>query len=110
MFYKNWPYWLKGGIILDLLIIIAFLIYRFFSIFSSLLILEILFPSTLLIRELSIKCFLAGYMGDRSICPISLQTFQIILLISSIIFYFIVGAIIGLIYGKIKNKSNIIKK
>ena len=78
MGWKNWPYWLRGGISLDLLIIISMIIFPKLS--------EIPIISILLYFPLFYGFIIGGLI---------------------ILFcWFIIGAIIGWIYGKIKRESN----
>ena len=93
MSWKNWPYWLKGGIILDVvyLLVVSMYVITFLieNISQSIFILLyfISFPAFLILR-------LIEYDSHNVI------TYTIII---SFLIYFILGALIGLIYGKIKN-------
>lgn len=115
MFYKNWPYWLKGGIISIITMVIlmglAYWLPVWFSInidISFLLAFLVFAPTAILASLVGLggcfnmdgPCSLGG--GDSAF---------IIMIILNMAGYFIVGAIIGLIYGKIKrrikNKKNV---
>lgn len=102
MNWKNWPYWLKGGWMLSVinlgLIIISYILpspmfsfkFGYFTIgdlFS--------FPALLM------------WEGSQEIFSLVINRplqYLFIILISSIE-YFIIGALIGWIYGKIKSKK-----
>jgi hypothetical protein len=91
MGWKNLSYWLKGGIILAginfLLIVLYYLISNGQGSYYD--------PSAFLyISSFLVTDFF--YWGSNS--PLEIFIF-------SSIFYFIIGAIIGLIYGKIKNRK-----
>jgi hypothetical protein len=100
MFYKNWPYWLKGGAIFSLLYLIAGLIIYFRCHTSggfggtclglAILFLAISFPG------LSILKFLGTSYSQNPTLGI----------IFTAVSYFIIGTAIGLIYGKIKDLKN----
>lgn len=115
MFWKNWPYWLKGGIIMNaimaILIVLFYCLERlgFISIDISFLVTFLSFiPGAFLISP-----FLGGWSCFNMDGPCSIIVSNnirtILIIVSNIIAYFIIGAVVGLIYGKIKNK-NIIKK
>lgn len=102
MFWKNWPYWLKGGILIELIII--FVISFFIFTKNFFIILYLFLPGQLLVFPLLNKC--VNLLAENPDC--SVRKFIIpILIISSLLAYFIIGAVSGLIYGKIKS---IIKK
>jgi hypothetical protein len=105
---KRYKYWLWGGIITPLSIIIIFLIYRlvWVPIYSdSLWILIPLLPGVLLTWPLTSKCLLSGFMANPEVCPIDHITYRIIFVVSTLIAWFIIGSLIGYIYGKIKNRN-----
>lgn len=97
MLWKNWPYWLKGGLIgaitvstveiIDSLILPALCLYEQSS--KALNVLGCIFPSRIANIPLM---YLGLFFGSR-----------IVDLILAIIFYFAVGAIVGWIVGKIKS-------
>lgn len=120
MFYKNWPYWLKGGVV-GLIIGICVFVSVFPAISSDQSIdffrTTLIFPGIILYFLIYSDCagawLLEGLGGGKGLEPMWCSDFYIgvfIVLIVNLVFYFIAGAIIGLIYGKIKNKNNIIKK
>jgi len=99
MGWKNWPSWLKGGVIgITLYVLIGIFIWflegkmdaggmrGFFS----------------FIYFLTPGLFIFGYNFDGPIVPI--YTLSIILSIAS---YFLVGALIGWIIGKLKSKKQV---
>lgn len=98
MSWKNWPYWLKGGLITILiyLLLTIFLIIIFFIFKSqiSLIFFQIISLPTTLVNNL-----FGIYSGHNGIINKIFFT--------SIIIYFIIGFIIGLIYGKIKKKREV---
>lgn len=104
MGWKDWSYWFKGGFIFGLISFIGSLLWLGYYIpaFSK------LFFNFWLAVVLSPGQFLAlfglmGPQGDISIFKL-LGTWAIGFVISLII-YFIIGAVIGWIYGKIKNRN-----
>lgn len=98
MRWKEWPYWLRGGIIASLLGLI-------YSVLSTIFIFKIPY-------ELSRPLYTFGILicgledGDgilhATLCEGSLGLVSVI--ISALILLFIIGALIGLIIGKIKKK------
>lgn len=115
MFFKKWPYWLKGAIIFEIIFIIIFIIILainlinqklFFKFFYDIFIFMFM-PAVLMVYPLSSECF----FGERSFlfgpkkCPIGETEYGIILFVSSVVFYFVIGALFGWIYKKIKNKK-----
>ena len=96
MKWKNWPYWLKGGVIGGIIplggILIGYLGHE--SIISGLLYLLFAFPVAIILG--------CGLENPNTICSLKATPFIIIL---STIIYFLLGAIIGWIVGKIKNKK-----
>ncbi len=114
MRWKNWPYWLKGGVIGVIIWLILIIFYKVSGLILSCeiptldimngnccynfiqdFILEISFIPSLLHISSSIgsPC---GHVG-----PISVFSFWIISFIS----YIMIGSLIGFIYGKIKNRN-----
>lgn len=101
MFYKNWPYWLKGGVISVLIALMFTSIFldegiygggfMNFGFAASMLVLAFL-PMSLFCAFFSLRCWDMG----------SYAQFILLGLSFNIIFYFIVGVIIGFVYGKIK--------
>jgi hypothetical protein len=96
MGWKNWPYWLKGGLIS----IFVFLVSSIPSLFSF------------QIDALSIVALLLGILGTllwvvfanyfpKESFPLFIET---IVFIVSVLSSFLVGSLIGWIYGKIKSK------
>ncbi|HCC59632.1 MAG: hypothetical protein A2402_03235 [Candidatus Staskawiczbacteria bacterium RIFOXYC1_FULL_37_43] len=108
MFWKNWPYWLKGGIILFLYSLSAVVMFANLNhalpVFVSVIFLPVFIPAWFCLTWL---CGIGGLShGVLASCYTS-GIWIFIYSLPVIIFFFVFGAIIGLIYGKIKN---IIKK
>ena len=103
MGWKNWSYWLRGGIVFDLLVIIIFLLlYVLWLIIGgsgiySLMNL-ILFPLYWIFQVTRPVTFLEVFVFGSF-----LPNFQGIIILLTI--YFIIGAIIGWIVGKIKKRK-----
>lgn len=109
MGWKEWPSWLKGGMVLVIIYIIlillsVFTLYYDFTTWTS----EVMFwtyvaivsPTEFLSLILPIKFPLGiGFLGGPS------DSEMITSLIVLAIFYFFIGSIIGWIYGKIKNRN-----
>ena len=104
MRWKDWPYWLKGGIIL-LVIYVIFTVPLLLSYnqqtskfndnpISSILLIVNIMGGILLLLSGTISVF-----GD-----VTLKSIISLIVINSIL-YTLIGALIGWIYGKIKNKS-----
>ncbi len=129
MGWKNWPAWVKGGVIFS---IISIGLIALVSVYSRLIHnLSINFenPFTLLIlliqdfliefpTEFLLNLFVGKYhlclMGfgemasiDYGInCPVISNSMRLIIsFFTIIIFYFLIGSIIGFIIGKIKSKN-----
>jgi len=100
-FWKNWPYWVKGGVIGVLLygfatiILIPFGAPPFQGIMS--------FPYWIIPTMITLW---ATYPFGGLVAEFN-QT-GIFIFIGAIIVYFLIGAIAGLIYGKIKNRKQVV--
>src|SRR3989344_8326362 len=108
MFWKSRPYWLKGGAVAVSMVILIFLLYYFIWVpffTDSIVILLLLIPGLLLSSPLLGEC--ATFMSPPKNCPVSPETYSILLIASSLLAYFIIGAIIGAIIGKIKSNKKI---
>jgi hypothetical protein len=119
MNWKNWPYWLKGGIIGSLTYLIIIVPSLYFTIndigifdnigFNFYLILSL--PSAV-IPFFGNCSFNYGFNPSKySYCDIFgfvTGSLPVVALFFSFITYFIIGGIIGYIYGKIKNRKQII--
>ena len=81
MGWKDWPYWLKGGEIFEILLIIGLFLIAFIK------------------GEGLAILFLLIFFGGEN--PWEMFTF-----LGFLILYFILGAIIGWIYGKIRNRNS----
>ena len=101
MGWRDWSYWLKGGIIGGFLI-------------------SIWYPIVLSLKANAVEIFLSEiffpgvFLGVLflGLIPSSDQIFlwYSIVEIGNFIFYFIIGAIIGLIVGKVKIKNRGVKR
>ncbi len=102
MDWRKWPYWLRGGLIGILIgILIFFLaiifpnpIFALFELFLFLLI---------IIFGIAGLCDKIPFLRDE-ICNIE-EGFSLTQIIILILSWFVIGAIIRLIYGKIKSKK-----
>jgi len=94
MNWKNWPYWLKGGISTALLLS---LIWAIIVIFDAEVPSFLLFCLNPLILIKAIYSFLVK--------TVSFSAAEKIILVISILFYFIIGSLIGYIVGEIKSKN-----
>lgn len=90
---KNLPYWLKGGIIA---ILIGYILIYVTGIFMV-----IPFVRYMISYTLNLPITLFWIFFPKSFSPFS-PTYWITGYIILIAYYFIIGAIVGLIYGKIK--------
>ena len=100
MGWKNWSYWLKGGIIgLVIFLIITVLFQLLTSSISVVPTRSNLFVYFLMPGIISALMW-CGDCQAKGGEPIMISMMVVI----SIITYFLIGAIIGYIYGKIKNK------
>ena len=98
-FYKNWPYWLKGGVCA----LIILIIYAFFV-----ALINLMFGGVTPFSEWSGKIILSIPVSLVQLWPTLASDdisamFAIWLTVS--LFYFLIGAIIGLIVSKIKIKK-----
>ena len=106
MNFKKWPYWVRGGILFTLVGIIACKIFLFDNAPSSppTGIADIAF--TLLFAPVVVAATVAFSLGAGStvfIPSLTLAGYFITILLSLAI-YFVLGAILGWLYGKIKKK------
>lgn len=93
MSFKDWPYWLKGGII-GLIILFILYIFSYFSHIISNINLEFIFTFTINILAMPTFLVITRFVTDKP---------TLFLLIPSIIiYYFLIGVIVGWIIGKIK--------
>ena len=110
MGWKNWSYWIRGGIIGDLIGIILIILYstlgRINQITYLIFILAIgitSIPLKPLISIFNIKLFGAIESSFAIGLPGNIRIEGIIILIT---YYFFIGAFIGWLVGKIKSKNN----
>ena len=99
MSWKNWPYWLKGGVIGVILIIVFFIIIVSISNTSKGCTSWENSPYYC-ISIIGASFLIAVVTGSRNMMFLYISTG-----ITNIIIVFIVGSLIGLIYGKIKNRK-----
>ncbi len=92
MGWKDWSYWLKGGVI-------GLVIYLLIATVSSIAWSDKLIIPFVSFSGLIFNNFLAPLLGNGFL------TESISIIILSLIFYFISGSIIGWLYGKIKNRG-----
>ena len=97
MAWRDWTYWLKGGIIgviLGILVSLAFLFGLTILSLPGIILAYILAP----VDQLLLVIFAGnnGYVNET--------VGYLFITISAVIEFFVIGAIIGLIYGKIKKK------
>ena len=104
MTWKDWPYWLKGGILAILLILALSFLFGIFIMFKGdIYIFRSLFyifvvPGMILIAARKFSMY--GYeIPDINFFDVFIMT------TFSIGLYFIIGALIGWIYSKIKSKK-----
>lgn len=96
MGWKNWSYWLKGGIISGIFGLIVGLLALF---------LRDIFNNSFL-QVLNLPSFAISF----ALCYENLVCSNIIYVISSFIVLFLLGALIGYTYGKIKNRKSGVEK
>ena len=107
MGWKNWPYWVRGGGIAVLYVILYFLVQNITQLNKVILI--VFFP--LLIIYFLIFAVVITYSGGVLIdsTQVDLQQVNtlgaIILNVLLFIVFFILGALIGFIIGKIKSRK-----
>ena len=112
MIWKDCPIWLKSGIIFStlsaILIIINiilktsldFIDYQKFAILNLLVNL----PGEFLMGVFSNKLFICIYKSNISgSCP-SYQFLTILTYFLTVIFYFVIGVVVGFFYNKLRNK------
>lgn len=105
MGWKNWSYWLKGGIVAVIisiiLLIIPFLLFLFITVdgYIGTIFFYIYFIS---LRISIFPAFLMRFVQGAS--DSSAINVTMLIVIISLITWFVIGAIIGWIYGKIKLK------
>jgi len=110
MGWRDWPYWLKGGVI-GLIILIPGALFIFTSIGG--LILLLLFPILLLLNPIGDYIYQTYRVADVSPTGFVMYSLPnkfmlikyIIYFLGVIIYVFLLGALIGWIYGKIKNRK-----
>lgn len=95
MNYKNWPYWVKGlstGFVIGLFIL-AIALYPWNSALVFWIVLAAMYPGVLLGGPL----LFGGGLPHFLYLPII-----------NVVAYSIIGAVIGYLYGKIKNRQKVI--
>ena len=105
MGWKDWSSWLKGGIIVTIL----YAIYSIISVLISILFPKLISGSSLIenliffpqVLGMYLVIFKSGFNFIESKLSFT-QYFEIFII--GIIFYFLIGAVIGWIFGKMKKK------
>jgi hypothetical protein len=114
---KKLPYWLKGGLIFLLIVLILNLVYWFvlgkythdYTVYGRFEWIEVLFlefPGEIVLSFISnsaIGCLYRSGPYEYSSCPYNFFVFLRNILTISV--YFIIGCLGGWIYGKIKSKK-----
>ena len=105
MGWKDWPYWVKGGVF-------CFLI---FFIYNILLLVFSFVPCIDTYNSPNAFCELVFNAGDLNgrigrIMGGELSQIPLVGLLLGMLAFFLIGVIIGLIYGKIKNKGREVKQ
>lgn len=96
MGWKEWSYWLKGGLILSIIALVFRLTGGMFELFPS---------SNPLEKFLGSASFFFGYPFGIPLANLFNTGIVIIDITIFLGIYFIIGAFIGWIYGKIKNRK-----
>ncbi len=97
MAWKNWPVWVKGGIIASLLGLI-------YSLLSTIFIFQV--PEVVSKHLYVFGILICGLKDGDGILPATLckgSLGLVLVIISALILLFIIGSLIGLIIGKIKS-------
>ena len=117
MGWRNWPSWLKGGMMLVIIFIILVLIQgivfgkwtKDFASYSQFISIELLtqFPGDIALMSIPnyVECkYEPGVSIDINSCP-NINLLNLLPYLSTLIIYFILGSIIGFVIGKIKNRG-----
>ncbi len=94
MNWKKWPYWVRGGVIFSMVGTTGALLTNFESDFFMLPV----FPFILNVGL---------FISDKSPSSDDLLRENFVLTIDVLIGYFIIGSILGWLYGKIKSRKKI---
>ena len=116
-FWKNWPYWLKGGVTFSIIsLVLSLMITKYMPlniILSGTNFVWILIPSIIISNIPIFTLFLLGF-NEKTVNLLNafpdawyFATPNLYALIFISIFYFIVGSIVGWVYGKIKSRKQI---
>ena len=97
MAWKDWSYWLKGGVILGIIAIVVEVI--------DLVAGKIFCSDPFAGNGASLCLFPTRVIELPIVMMIGIQN-NLIILITSIVIWFLIGTIIGWIYGKIKGRSD----
>ena|SRR3989338_1730977 len=102
-FYKNWPDWLKGGVIFAMSAIVFWIILCAVGF--------IIRPSedngvAWILAFISVPLIIPAFIFP-SLRQVSQQFFIVPLILASITMYFIIGAMVGFFYGKNKNRKKL---
>jgi hypothetical protein len=115
MFWKNLPYWLKGGIIFVFVVILLFLLALFVQgvLFNSIpvFVFLIFMPGYILTKFVTLgKCYFYFMSPPPPNCPLDKipGSEMLLVIILNFIFYFFTGAILSLIHKKLKTPAFIL--
>ena len=97
MGWKEWPSWLKGGLITTILFGIPLIFSEIYRRGSWEMVGSLSFMD---------QVYLTLHKLPANIIPLPIRS-RAIYLILALLIYFLIGAIIGFIYGKIKSKNQI---
>ena len=105
MGWKNWSYWIRGGVILSMLYVLfgIFLLILFYITDYVVITFLIIYPLAFLSSNFVINTlftFLENISGGSG------GFAYIVIFIINLILIFLIGALIGLIVGKVKNRKN----
>ncbi len=105
MNWKKWPYWARGGV-LGFLVTIIFLPFGYSPV--GVVTGFLLAPSVFLVKSFFMRSVVPSEEEIGNTISVSsgvAGVFQVAAILSPI-FWFIIGAILGWIYGKIKSKES----
>lgn len=106
MNWKNWPYWVKGGILLGVTIT---LLLSLVTIFRVPVVSNYVENNFGIFLGIPILLSMMTGLGHADIMTGELDLLAHITFLSvTFVLYFPIGAILGYLYGKIKNRRNMI--
>ena len=98
MNWKSWPYWVKGGIVALFISLVALVVGIWLGFAGELILLPFLAGPTMIANLL---------FGFKILSFDSLNLMFLWVLVVYLVFYFLFGAFIGYLYGKIKNRKSL---